>query len=1295
MLKNNARKRSKLLNDVIPLMRINFPYKEHVPEEYRVDSIKSNRQVADEILKKALKNAGPYSQLYIASHSNRKNNSISQFTDIIKKSSQPNRIDREKKNYFGEVYKEEDFDFKGTNYTRRIDRYTPDDIADILARTLPDIAQHYLYITLLSCNSVKFAENLMNALHQRGFRHTAVCAYNEKQKSINSKKWPNKPYALSNYYGENGDYNNGQAARSSYYNHKYDKTEDRNNRLVFHNYNAQNLIRDENYKCEQSDFTEFNNLYLKDISDKRVDIHTFQEGLNPSQEEVIHFRNTLIDGLEPIINHIRDTRESDLKEEKETYSFYGFLVNQFSTSLLSLHTSQMIAEPKDTEKHINYLISCIKDHHTILEDSCNSTRQTSQYAYHLEVSQSIINTLLRSLASFYLQYSTIEENQSDAVFSSKLLNDFFEILSEYTFNQVSFYQHLNNFQIQAINTNKTTTTQQIASDSLYDMPLPDLTTKSGSKFYYAYFLDFKSRHHSQNIKTINLNNQGHSRALNTNHIPYIQCIPSQQSNSNTVNTHQINVTTQKNEQKHFSQSRSNRSQPLSEPSGRTTSFGINPPHLTADNKHTGLTIDDTSLFANDNFAYKQNQLLKQLQQQQQESITSTLLKHFAFQQAEQFTRLYIYADLLDNKIQSISKGNNTDANINPIDLANILNDTLPAYAKKNLQIKLLIRNSDAFAHILMDTLDELGFIQTSVIAYTNDQVALKVEYKTSRTGNTLVLKNTQSNLHDSVEDPNDNKVVVHNLNGYLESTKSILFHRLHLHSYNVLDPMTTEDMLAMLTEEQHSAESNSPFQPSQARNYSNDDINDELKDDFKGDIDVVSHNSNNNMNPMRLNNTTLALIDKIQQRPPILYFKLNDEAMRFRNALIDSLSEYIDRYNRKTYTGLFHHHSSDGYDRVQLFIKRLLQFNMHVLILFKEEHFIFKIFEELIIFTNQQGEYAQFSGSINVNKHSAMTYLLAGIRQFYLDAHQHQIPLYSVIVTHFLPRAIMAKPEKLALRQQEEIDNNINVIKKMAVRVQPHLVTSAFLKDLDFNDEPKRKQARNGIKKSLNNIIRYIHRQRQRVKEQAKHKQAAAALDVIPENKEQENPAQKKPQKKPYIPFTLNLNNIKTPVQFLMALELYEGKINLQDTLIFKKAYFDIKEQTKKRHETKNAKGDDPLVDSALITLAFSHTLLSSKQNEHLYNLRILAIKQGFTPNERTSKYQLLRTDFDDLFQQAVDAESIHYLATKIKLSPQAIFEIMNNEDAKTHFLTGKTKKIFLRKQNELWRQFREENSSR
>ncbi|ALA25027.1 hypothetical protein AVI51_02960 [Piscirickettsia salmonis] len=134
-------RRKSLLKDEIPFVRINFPYKEDLSREWRVSLDKTNKQVADEMVKAVLSKAEPFTRIYL---------------DI-------NRVSIDC--------------FQQVTYHRRGNsshEVSTKQVAELLAQSIPEYAKNNLQIKLVVSYAEIFAESLMKELDLQGFKKTSV-----------------------------------------------------------------------------------------------------------------------------------------------------------------------------------------------------------------------------------------------------------------------------------------------------------------------------------------------------------------------------------------------------------------------------------------------------------------------------------------------------------------------------------------------------------------------------------------------------------------------------------------------------------------------------------------------------------------------------------------------------------------------------------------------------------------------------------------------------------------------------------------------------------------------------------------------------------------------------------------------------------------------------------------------------------------------------------------------------------------------------------------------------------------
>lgn len=108
-----------------------------------------------------------------------------------------------------------------------------------------------------------------------------------------------------------------------------------------------------------------------------------------------------------------------------------------------------------------------------------------------------------------------------------------------------------------------------------------------------------------------------------------------------------------------------------------------------------------------------------------------------------------------------------------------------------------------------------------------------------------------------------------------------------------------------------------------------------------------------------------------------------EELIFFQNLLYQSLSDYIDRYRTSTWPFNTSHQKS-GYNRAIFFCKKINSISHETIISTRNIENIMKYFiKEIYLFATKGAEYRQFGGKINLNNHSAMTYILKALNEFY------------------------------------------------------------------------------------------------------------------------------------------------------------------------------------------------------------------------------------------------------------------------------------------------------------------------
>ncbi|MCF6776556.1 ankyrin repeat domain-containing protein [Thiotrichales bacterium 19X7-9] len=137
-------------NENVSLIQINYPFQNNLPSKWHVSKSQSNKEVAYQLAYKVLMTAQPGTRIYLDIHSS---SGLSYFWQNIKRPIK-----------------------KGSEIIKV--NIMPDEIADLLDRTLPIQAKNNLQIVSLACQSISASLELLKCLHQRGFKRTSVVASN-------------------------------------------------------------------------------------------------------------------------------------------------------------------------------------------------------------------------------------------------------------------------------------------------------------------------------------------------------------------------------------------------------------------------------------------------------------------------------------------------------------------------------------------------------------------------------------------------------------------------------------------------------------------------------------------------------------------------------------------------------------------------------------------------------------------------------------------------------------------------------------------------------------------------------------------------------------------------------------------------------------------------------------------------------------------------------------------------------------------------------------------------------------
>ena len=254
-------------------------------------------------------------------------------------------------------------------------------------------------------------------------------------------------------------------------------------------------------------------------------------------------------------------------------------------------------------------------------------------------------------------------------------------------------------------------------------------------------------------------------------------------------------------------------------------------------------------------------------------------------------------------------------------LAELLSNCIPEDAKNNLKIHLIVCYGSACCEGLMQALDNKGFSKTSVVGYTN----------------IVWTRNKHGVLTDfsSVDRMTDSGIFKHG--------KNYKNNKVACHNYKGKGNITLEDYKK-----------------------------------FKQDYLIRSLEKSNRDKKRKID------IDTDKERK----IQLINLLSIFLNMKIKECLECNKRKNQNIFH--FKRHNSSGRDRAS-FILVILEdmeseirrelFNLNILAGFYET----KLIKELKEYASKTGDYSRFSGNINVNDSSSLSYILNALHGFYLS----------------------------------------------------------------------------------------------------------------------------------------------------------------------------------------------------------------------------------------------------------------------------------------------------------------------
>ncbi|KEI35782.1 hypothetical protein FRA_28c02990 [Francisella sp. W12-1067] len=326
-----------------------------------------------------------------------------------------------------------------------------------------------------------------------------------------------------------------------------------------------------------------------------------------------------------------------------------------------------------------------------------------------------------------------------------------------------------------------------------------------------------------------------------------------------------------------------------------------------------------------------------------------------------YSRIYISAySVSERSIQQLIKlpghDNLENVYIQASDIVNTLSKYIPNISKNNLQIFLMVSKIEQevspkfFAQSLMEELHKNNFNQTSVVAYNNACKAIELTKSSknkfklndiSTVDRKYAFKKTADELHfKHGNKQSDNKIVFHNYKQYskvngVNGQISIANGQIYELPYRIFKKnyMTS--------------------------NYFNENI--------KNNLSYVKNES---------------------------LFKSKAEINYLRDLLLtNTVDEYINNYEQKSFHGIKHHHGKTGLNRINCFHNRIAAISENDIVDANDKDTLNKlansIIVEIINFAKQDGEYRKFAGNslfskkINVNDNSGMTKILEGLQMFY------------------------------------------------------------------------------------------------------------------------------------------------------------------------------------------------------------------------------------------------------------------------------------------------------------------------
>ncbi|KEI35034.1 hypothetical protein FRA_43c11110 [Francisella sp. W12-1067] len=251
-------------------------------------------------------------------------------------------------------------------------------------------------------------------------------------------------------------------------------------------------------------------------------------------------------------------------------------------------------------------------------------------------------------------------------------------------------------------------------------------------------------------------------------------------------------------------------------------------------------------------------------------------------------------------------------------IANLLSNGIPNHKKTHITIKMIACESIEFAQRLMDELHHKGFKNTCVI-YSIDKMVTYGPY-------TKVSKN-----HFLMKD---------------------------------ISSMARSSNLGLVLRGRFRYGEEYPDIKRVVHNYSGS-VEDEPSRDFKKKY-------------MQFDNVvrTYTSIDGLTE--------YQEEFILLQNILFQTLAHYLNNYEQSFYHGIFHRHGNSGHKRVKCFCEQINSISTESIVnsTTLPEDAITQIIKEIQLFANKGSDYTQYSGSINVNNSSGMTFIMRGLIKF-------------------------------------------------------------------------------------------------------------------------------------------------------------------------------------------------------------------------------------------------------------------------------------------------------------------------